>query len=82
MAAGGGLFGDIHAGRPPRNFGGMGGRPAGGGELGRQMDLFMDRIRREAGLPVEDEPYKKAMLDPKSLAFDQLLVDYAMELDR
>ena len=81
LAAGGGLFGDVHGGRPPRHFGGMGGRP-GGGELGRQMDLFMDRIRREAGLPVDEEPYKKALLDPKALAFDQLLVEYAAEVDR
>lgn len=87
---GGGLFGGPpHHGnipRPPRHveqieemmMGARGDRE----ELERQMGLFMNRINREAGHPLEAaDPKKKAQVDPRDIAFDKLLMEYAAELD-
>ena len=46
------------------------------------MGLFMNRINREAGHPLEAADLKKkAIADPRDVAFDKLLIEYAVELD-
>ena len=42
----------------------------------------MNRIHREAGRPLEAaDPKKKALVDPRDIPFDKLLIAYAAELD-
>ena len=72
---GGGLFGGPphHHGnmpRPPRNLEQMMGGPPRHerDELERQMDLVVNRIRRDGG-PLDGE-YHKKLPDPKEIAFD------------
>ena len=72
---GGGLFGGPphHHGnmpRPPRNLEQMMGGRLERDELERQMDLVVNRIRREAGHPLDGELGKKHLPDPREIAFD------------
>jgi hypothetical protein len=59
----------------------IGGR--GDGEELERMGLFMNRINRGAGHLLEDgNPKKKALPDPREVAFDKLLMEYAAEIDQ
>ena len=46
-----------------------------------QMDMFMDRLRRESGHPL-DVARKTVLPNPKDLAYDKLLIDFCSGLDQ
>lgn len=74
-----GLFGNMPP-RPNRNFDQiMGGRIARD-QLVREMDSVVNRMRGEPGFP-STQAKAKVLANPKDIAFDQLLIDYTLELD-
>lgn len=65
-------------------MGGVLGHPGGERDaLGIQMDLFMERMRRDAGHPgyVNMHDAKEVIPDPKDIPLDQLLIEFTSKVD-